>query len=1175
YENDFAAYDIYYSTNAGVSYTLLVTNTDLEDNTYLHEVCTSTCVGESYAYKVTTRDNIGNTSGDSNAVQITATGRTTDVSAPLIQSGPTSGTAGVNYIPINWTASEAAFSAVAYELAPFGGSSFENSPAATSTSIVAAGGQHEVNIVGLTPGSPYDYEVRAIDASNNIGRATSSQPFTFPAKTNNTSPSTPSVTVTPKEKTALFEISADKDVIALISDGAHVYGSYQYKRNHTIVPPTNYTASSPLTYTVTIRDINGNEAGTSGSVTHANTGDTFSPVISSTTPIAVDPDAFTATVSWTTDEQSSSFVEYGTATSSQNTALYSNTTGMREFKINHSVKLTGLSSQQQYFFRVRSVDGAGNEVISDQESFTTDAPASTDSAPPVVSGATIVGAHTNSVLMQWSTNEDATSVLEVSKSTSFTDIYRASNPNLTQNHMLEVAGLPDATFWYARIKSADPRGNTVPDSDTIYKFGTLKNTNQIVISNVNVSINEQQTTVTFITNVAAVGYVEYGFNRGLGEVYGNMSPTTNHSIVLPTDLLGKVTYTFRVRARATNGDEETSEDVAIFIAPPSAATEKKDDVTPPVISNIATPIITANSAVVTWRTSELALTALDYGLSTLYGVEVGTSTTDFNTTHSVTLTNLQPNTIYYYQITATDEAGNISSLSADTSGVSFSFKTAEETAGTEEQIVPGECNSTAGIGISGIEAYEVKSKSAKIKWYTNEDTIGTVEYGLSSGSLDDFVSAGPTFKSDFTVSVDSLKTGTEYFYKITALNSCGVQSSSLEKTFTTLASTTEEEALDELEEQLLEEANKQQLELLESFTALSSSTQALLQDFLAGIKLVGEEERAKALKVLFGELAGPPRILGSKPNVTVTDTTAIIEWETLTETNSIVSYASDIEFEDDKDNPYTKEAGKKSEFVTVHKVTLTELKPFTSYNFQISGEEKGGTKTIGINRTFKTLPIQPKFDEFKIGDITEYSVRVSWKTNIPTKAVINIQDRTTGEGRTIEVSDVQLEHEYVAKDLKSETKYALFIVAQSEEGETVRTDPRNFQTSPDNIPPEITSVRTKLTLSTGREDNVQAVITWSTDESSTSQVEYVEGARLEGSNLQKSPTMSDITSSHVIVITRLRPATIYTFRVVSTDAAGNRGESRQFKIFTPRKEESVLELIIKNFEDAFGFLKEL
>ena len=83
------------------------------------------------------------------------------------------------------------------------------------------------------------------------------------------------------------------------------------------------------------------------------------------------------------------------------------------------------------------------------------------------------------------------------------------------------------------------------------------------------------------------------------------------------------------------------------------------DTTPPAISALAVSGITANSATITWTTSEPADTQVEYGTTASYGL-----TTALNpalvTSHSQQLTGLQANTLYHYRVRSRDAAGNLS-----------------------------------------------------------------------------------------------------------------------------------------------------------------------------------------------------------------------------------------------------------------------------------------------------------------------------------------------------------------------------------------------------------------------------------------------------------------------------------------------------------------------------------
>jgi len=88
------------------------------------------------------------------------------------------------------------------------------------------------------------------------------------------------------------------------------------------------------------------------------------PVISSVSSSNITPNS--ATITWTTDEPSTSQVEYGPTTA------YGYQTSINLTLVtSHSVNLNGLSPGTLYHYRVKSKDAAGNEAISSDYTFTT------------------------------------------------------------------------------------------------------------------------------------------------------------------------------------------------------------------------------------------------------------------------------------------------------------------------------------------------------------------------------------------------------------------------------------------------------------------------------------------------------------------------------------------------------------------------------------------------------------------------------------------------------------------------------------------------------------------------------------------------------------------------------------------------------------------------------------
>jgi len=128
------------------------------------------------------------------------------------------------------------------------------------------------------------------------------------------------------------------------------------------------TGLSPLTtyhYRVRSSDAAGNES-VSGDFTFTTLApDTIPPVIS-----GVEADNVTgrsALIGWTTNEISTSQVNYGFTTGYGHSTLLS-----PALVTNHSVLLTNLESDTLYHFRVRSSDAAGNETVSGDFTFHTD-----------------------------------------------------------------------------------------------------------------------------------------------------------------------------------------------------------------------------------------------------------------------------------------------------------------------------------------------------------------------------------------------------------------------------------------------------------------------------------------------------------------------------------------------------------------------------------------------------------------------------------------------------------------------------------------------------------------------------------------------------------------------------------------------------------------------------------
>jgi len=105
--------------------------------------------------------------------------------------------------------------------------------------------------------------------------------------------------------------------------------------------------------------------------------DTIPPVISAVASSGVTSGA--ATISWTTDENADTLVEYGASTAYGSSSQLS-----AQLVTAHAVGLSGLSAGVTYHYRVKSRDAAGNLAVSSDFTFNT-AAASSGSGPSIQS----------------------------------------------------------------------------------------------------------------------------------------------------------------------------------------------------------------------------------------------------------------------------------------------------------------------------------------------------------------------------------------------------------------------------------------------------------------------------------------------------------------------------------------------------------------------------------------------------------------------------------------------------------------------------------------------------------------------------------------------------------------------------------------------------------------------
>jgi peroxiredoxin len=168
------------------------------------------------------------------------------------------------------------------------------------------------------------------------------------------------------------------------------------------------------------------------------------------------------------------------------------------------------------------------------------------------------------------------------------------------------------------------------------------------------------------------------------------------------------------------------------------------DITPPSIQSVSPSSITETGATISWETDEPATGQFEYGKTETYGLTAPPDT-NLSTSHSVTLTGLDPNTTYYFKVISNDAAGN----EITAKGELTTLATADETPPT-----------ISGVGVSNIT-----ESSATITWVTNEPATSQVQYGKTE-TYGSSTTPDTNLTNSHNITLTGLSDNTTYYFKV-------------------------------------------------------------------------------------------------------------------------------------------------------------------------------------------------------------------------------------------------------------------------------------------------------------------------------------------------------------------------------------------------------------------------
>jgi hypothetical protein len=164
-----------------------------------------------------------------------------------------------------------------------------------------------------------------------------------------------------------------------------------------------------------------------------------------------------ATIWWTTDQNSTSEVEYGP------TSAYGDTRSNRRLVTAHAVMLRHLKPGTKYYFRVRSRNAQGLVTTSEPATFTTLAP-----PPPTILRVMVLDASSTSAIVAWATDQHARGRVEFGTSAKYGQWTHMDDRGFIQVECLR--NLKPGTTYHFRVHVVGRDGQKAVSRD--YTFTT-------------------------------------------------------------------------------------------------------------------------------------------------------------------------------------------------------------------------------------------------------------------------------------------------------------------------------------------------------------------------------------------------------------------------------------------------------------------------------------------------------------------------------------------------------------------------------------------------------------------------------------------------------------------------------------------------------------------------------
>ncbi|MEI6887133.1 MAG: fibronectin type III domain-containing protein, partial [bacterium] len=261
---------------------------------------------------------------------------------------------------------------------------------------------------------------------------------------------------------------------------------------------------------------------------------------------------------------------------------------------------------------------------------------------------------------------------------------------------------------------------------------------------------------------------------------------------------------------------------------------------------------------------------------------------------------------------------------------------------------------------------------------------------------------------------------------------------------------------------------------------------------------------------------------------------------------------------------------------TKYSISLDGLQDGSRYYYKLNQFDLEGNEYQSSIYDFSTLP-KPLVSDIRIQQIkntADTTIVINWNSNTEISSILSYYpiDNPSDVRDSINLTLINGAHKMSLSSLFPEKVYVLSVKGRDRIGNEAVSENIRFTTATDTRPPvisEMTVDTAPVGSSNTNSQKSQIVVSWNTDELSTSSIEYGEG--YSDTYQLKSTTDYTLTYNHAVVISGLEPSKVYHFRSVSKDKANNTGYSSNTVSITSSISNDATTLILDSLRRLFNF----